>query len=143
MGLALALVGSSGVVRADDPPDLKADLTALAGQWRRPADKGPDWVRLEFRNPQKSEFTFEVSVSSEPKAEKPLQVFGSAAVLQAEKTKRFIDYGDDDGQITYRLKDNKLILEGKYTNGSFPREVIDLSGEWVRADPPKKDPKKK
>jgi hypothetical protein len=137
------VVCGPGLVGGREPPSPKEDLKTLAGGvWRRPADKGPDWVRLEFKDPEKSEILFVVSVYSEEKGGKLLQQFGSGAVLQEEKTKRFIFYGDDENRITYRLKDNKLILEGKYTNGSAPRQVIDLSGEWVKVDRSRKEEKR-
>jgi hypothetical protein len=138
--LVAAVVCGLGMVGGREPPSPKEDLKTLAGgEWRRPADKGPDWVRLEFKHPEKSEILFVVSVYSDEKGGKLVQEFGSGALLQEEKTKRFIFYGDDENRITYRLKENKLILEGKYTNGSAPREVIDLSGEWVKVDRPKKE----
>jgi hypothetical protein len=143
MALATALVCGPAVIDAQEPPALKDDLKALlGGEWRRPADKGPDWVRLRLKNPKKGEFLFEVWVYPDREAvKKPVQGFASGALLQEDKTKRFIYYGDDKNKLLYRLKGDKLTIEGKFTAGSPPRKVIVLSGDWVRVPPPKKEEK--
>ncbi len=142
--LIIGMVSNLLTAGAQETPSLKDDLKALrGGQWRRPADKGPDWVRLVVSNPAKGGFSFWVWVYPDQQAkEKPRQGFTSGAVLQEEKTNRFIYYGDDKNKISYQFKGSKLILTGKYTNGSPPRKVPDLSGEWVKVDSPKKKQQK-
>ena len=142
--LIIGMVSNLLTAGAQDTTSLKDDLKALqGGQWQRPADKGPDWVRLVMSNPEKGEFSFWVWIYPDQQAkEKPLQGFTSGAVLQEEKKNRFIYDGDDKNKISYQFKGNKLILKGKYTNGSAPRKVLDLSGEWVKVDSPKKKEQK-
>src|SRR4051812_39475445 len=82
LALVLALVCGPVVVGAKEPPAHEGDLEAIAGAvWRRPADKGPDWVRLASENPKKGEFLFQVWVYPDQHAKgKPLQGFGSGAL---------------------------------------------------------------
>ena len=60
---------------------------------------------------------------------------------QGEK-KRFItyDFFPKELKFAYQLKDGKLKVEGNYQ--IEPGEAYDLTGEWVRIEPPKKEDKK-
>jgi hypothetical protein len=141
----------NGVSGREAPaPSLADDRKALAGEWRRPADKGP-YLRLhlllEKGMPWFVDLGFRVEVHPDPEAKtKQVPQLGTGTVLKKEQGKRFLSLGNNN-KIAYQLKGGKLILEGKTPSlGTDPKDVffkgLDLSGEWEKVEPPKKDEKK-
>jgi hypothetical protein len=128
---------------AEEPPTLKDDvktLTTGTGEWKRPADKGPKWLRLKFEvfegNLHAGIFVYRTENAKNLSRGRFGGVFH-----KEEKTGRVIQYSlDEKHRFTYQLKDNTLIVDGSYE--IEPGEVYDLSGTWELVEKLKNNEKK-